>query len=336
MKKNISIGNVSALPGTKEKGFLKVVDRPDGTPICLPILIVNGAKDGPTLVASAGQHGSEIPSIYAIIKVFQALEPEKMSGAYIGVHVLNYPAYEFRERTVPLVLSDPGLTDTDIKYPGDPKGWIQQRIAHTFLNEVASLADYYMDHHGGSRDYEQLGRVVPNDDSESPELAKATGWQFIEEPRPSKGIDKLLKEKGKLRSSLLMESSGGVWQVDAFQEAVNQLFEGDMNVMKHLKMIQGKKKLLARNQMIIERIGVSCEKGGLLIPEDGWEIMKKLEKGAKIASILNLLGEKIETLNAPADGLMLGGKRTLVVQPGESILRFGKVLKVINQSKGGD
>jgi len=329
LKKRLSIGTASAEPGAKGSGLLEVVKRPDGSPINLPVLIVNGAEEGPTFVVNAALHGSEIPSIYSIIKLYHEMDPKKLKGTFIGVPILNYPAFEGRRRTVELTLSDPGLASTDLRYPGNPKGWIQQRIAYTFFNEIAIKADYYIDHHGGSRDYEQVRRVLPNTDPGSMEMAKATGFQFLLKPTPPQGIIVLLKEKGKLKTSIGMEAGGGTWHVKAFLEAVNGVFEGDMNVMKYLGMLEGKQTLLSGSQMIVDRLSIGCNNGGLLIPEPAWEMRKEVQEGTCIAKILNIVGDEIERLIAPCDGIIMGGKRTLCVQPGESILRFGKIIEVV-------
>src|SRR5438046_10725430 len=63
-KSNLKIGDISAQPGTKARGFLAVPN----TSVQLPVVVVNGAQEGQTLLVTAGIHGGEYPCIEAGIR----------------------------------------------------------------------------------------------------------------------------------------------------------------------------------------------------------------------------------------------------------------------------
>ena len=65
MKQSVTVGNVEAAPGTLTTGFLRVGDLSDGySPLGVPVILLNGVGEGPTVYLHAGSHGQE--PFYAI------------------------------------------------------------------------------------------------------------------------------------------------------------------------------------------------------------------------------------------------------------------------------
>tara|TARA_B100000315_G_C14366490_1_gene490911 strand:+ start:313 stop:546 length:234 start_codon:yes stop_codon:yes gene_type:complete len=58
MNEVIRIGQVSASQGTKVSGSFLVAERP-AHPIELPLSIINGSRDGPVVLITAGTHATE-------------------------------------------------------------------------------------------------------------------------------------------------------------------------------------------------------------------------------------------------------------------------------------
>jgi predicted deacylase len=138
------VGSIEAPPGQMASGL---VDIPAGVDerTEIPVTVVNGAKPGPVLALIAGTHGYEYPPITALQRVRRQLQPEKLAGTVVMVHIANLPS--FLGRTI--YYSPIDGKNLNRVYPGRPDGTVSERIAHTITTQVIERADYVVDLHGG-------------------------------------------------------------------------------------------------------------------------------------------------------------------------------------------
>ncbi len=68
-KKVFELEGISAAPGTLGKGFIKVGEFSDNSPVNMPVMILNGASEGPTLLIMSSVHGNEVVGTEAIKRV---------------------------------------------------------------------------------------------------------------------------------------------------------------------------------------------------------------------------------------------------------------------------
>ena len=94
----LTVGEVTAMPGEKKSGFIRVPSGQDGPEISIPVTVIQGTRPGPVLALTAGIHGYEYPPIIALQRLRSELEPEQISGAVILVHCVNISS--FFKRTV--------------------------------------------------------------------------------------------------------------------------------------------------------------------------------------------------------------------------------------------
>ena len=123
MSDTMDICGLKAERGQKLQTYIPVLDS--NTKI--PITIINGQNDGPTLLITAGIHGGEYPGIAAAIEISQAIEPEVISGCLIIIHPVNIRS--FWERSA-FVTPDDGknLSNNDgnvIARSAEAKPWIK-------------------------------------------------------------------------------------------------------------------------------------------------------------------------------------------------------------------
>ena len=94
MPEHIVVGDISVGRGEFKKGAIKGIELNTGVSIDVPVLVMNGAKDGPTLVVTSTQHGIEIQGIEVIRKVMrERLNPRDLKGTIISVPVANPLAF---------------------------------------------------------------------------------------------------------------------------------------------------------------------------------------------------------------------------------------------------
>ena len=137
----VTIGGLTAKRGEKVNGFISV----EGTRIQLPVTLICGTQEGETVLISGGVHNAEYVGIQSAIQLSHDLEPDKISGQVIIIHLMNPSGFE--HRTMSLVYEDG--KNLNRVFPGSMLGTTAERIAYTVEREFFPFADYYIDLHCG-------------------------------------------------------------------------------------------------------------------------------------------------------------------------------------------
>lgn len=124
----------------------------------IPVTVINGVKDGPTVVITAGVHPNELIGQAATVLLAKELSPEEVAGTLIFVHIENPMGLQFKyANRSPL----DNVNMNSVFPTGEEKGedmgkdslhlgvsptkQAAERIFETFI----SLADWHVDMHGG-------------------------------------------------------------------------------------------------------------------------------------------------------------------------------------------
>jgi len=108
----------------------------EGQPYRLPMWLINGVGEGPSLVVTAGVHAAEYASIAAALELGRSLDPGSLSGRVIVVPVLDMPAFTARSIYVcPLDGKNPNRV-----FPGNPQGSASEQIADWVFRNVMCSA----------------------------------------------------------------------------------------------------------------------------------------------------------------------------------------------------
>jgi len=137
--------NGSRPPGETDTGRLEVGETRDGSPVRLPVAVINGAEDGETLLyLQAVSDGDELNGLGVVNRVVPRLDPAELSGTVLVVGVVNYFAFQVAEHRNP-------IDDRKMNrgYPGNEGGTTSERIAHATF-QAAKQADLILDLHQGS------------------------------------------------------------------------------------------------------------------------------------------------------------------------------------------
>jgi hypothetical protein len=139
-----TLGTADAAPGEVATGRLEVGETRDGSPIGLPVAVVNGSEPGDTLYVQAVSDGDELNGVGVVSRVVPRLDPAELSGTVLFVGIVNYHAFQIAEHRNPI--DDRKLNRT---YPGDENGTSSERITHATF-QAARRADLILDLHQGS------------------------------------------------------------------------------------------------------------------------------------------------------------------------------------------
>ncbi len=323
MSETITIREISAKPGTKAFGFLKVAERP-GSSVELPLGIVNGSEPGPILCLTAGMHAVEYPGINAVIRLYKQTDPATLRGALLTVPVINIPGFDTGTDFVcPIDNKNIGLV-----FPGKKTGTISQRIAYTLIEEILSKADNHIDLHGGGTGSDLIPfvifSVIGNEqlDKKVETMARLYGTEYVEKTGMNKGI----KMKKAIPSFI-----GEYGCLGKYEEAdIASHVRGVTNVMKYLGMLEGKPSLPGR-QLVFEtgmpdqppteeQYGyhtVNTNRGGLLFPKV--KVGDQVQEGQLLGEVMDLKGDIIDQMVSPITGAIFQIYPTHVVNAGDMI-----------------
>ncbi len=176
MKANFQIGSARAVRGERVYGDVEVSRRVDGTPISIPVILVQGEKPGPVLCLNGGIHGDEFAGMAAITRLAHDIDPAELRGTLVAVPVVNQPAFEDACFT-----NHYDHVNLNRTFPGSPTGSLTNKIAHTFLIEIVLKCNAMVDLHGGGG-YAHITKVVIAQGGYEElawELALASGFNLV-------------------------------------------------------------------------------------------------------------------------------------------------------------
>jgi uncharacterized protein len=323
----VTVGPLTVQPGAKASGMIQVSSGNDEA-TTIPISVIHGAQPGPTLALVAGNHGYEYTPIIALQRLAPRLDPMRMAGTLILVHVANMPS--FLKRTI--YYSPVDGKNLNRAYPGKADGTVSDRIAYQITKEVIERADYVLDIHCGDGneslrpysywDVKAGGKEVVE---KSKQLALAFGLDRIvmDSERPSDPANSVYcsttaTTRGK---PAITVESGGLGATD--DESIARIERGVMSVMRHLKMIEGQPQMV-EHPMFIDRSEVlrSAETGIFYsLVERGHTVVK----GALMGYVTDFFGKRIYELRAPFAGEVLYILGTPPISKGEPLAMVGHV-----------
>mgnify|MGYP005847844505 CR=1 FL=1 len=330
--RTVQIGTAEAKPGTKAKGVVHVANRPDGSAIYIPVMLVNGVEEGPVLGMDGCTHGDEYEGPEAIQALVAQLEPRQMRGTFVGVPVVNMPAFMAMQRVTPHdALSYP---DVNRNYPGRADGGLTGRIAHAHFHEIVAHTDVMISVHSGASFAMLPAKVIYHESDDeygrrSLEVAKVLGWEILWRSHGSYPgtLHEAAKEKGIV---CVATEFGGTDRLPAHRaERTERLLTAATNVMKFLGMLEGEPKLPPRWTVVEGESHVFANHGGLVLYEGDFELGKPVRAGQKLARIVDVYGEELESIASPYDGVLMFLRTVPVVHPGDWVVGVGKQVRVI-------
>lgn len=303
--KPFSIGNLKVKPGTKANGKLGSLYLSNGSVVDIPVMVVHGAAEGPVLWVSAAMHGQEISGIGVIWDLVRGLDPAKLRGTLVAAPLLNPLSFNGGTYYTP----QDGYNVNRV-FPGDAKGLTTARLANMILEEGVKKADYLIDFHANPEPAMYFSIVKESQDKDvwaaSRAMADAFGITTVE---------MILKfeahRMGTMTDTAINLKKPGItielvpWRRMS-PVAVRVGVRGVLNVMKHLKMVDGQQEKQTEVLVIggrLTRTEVMANRGGLLV---GLKAAgDKVAKGEAVARIVDHYGEPVEDILSPIDGWLL-------------------------------
>ena len=316
MNADLNIGSLTAPAGSRTYGVQELTLDKDQTHV--PIFLINGKQEGPTLAVTGGIHGAEYASIEAALRLGRSLQPETLHGRVIVVPIVSMPAY--KARAIYIVPFDG--KNLNRQFPGSAQGTASEQLAHWLTEKVLKQADYYIDLHGGDMNealvpftlFQKSGDEKTN--AKSLELARVFGIKYLVGSEVKGSTVSAAAALGV--PGILPESGGqGIWEPHHIQAHSNGLDR----VMRHLKMIPGAEPEPVETFVMDQFAWLRSDHDGCYYPSV--RVGDTVQAGQAVGRVAGFDGKTLQEITAPLGGAILFLVSSLAINAGDPLLAIG-------------
>jgi len=309
------IGGQTIAAGERATVDLPVMNLSTHAPMTMPIHVIHGRRAGPVLFVSGAVHGDEINGVEIIHRLLQLSVINRLRGTLLAVPIVNVFGFVANSRYLP------DRRDLNRSFPGSPQGSLAGRLAHLFLTEVVTRANYGIDLHTGATgrtNYPQIRADL--EDQETLDLASAFGVPLIINAGVRDGS--IRKAAGERDVRVLVYEAGEALRFD--EACIRSGVNGVVRVMRHLEMLSSKR----REGKPIEPV---------IIRSSRWErapssgiLRASTEMGVRVAAgeLLGVgsdpFGETEHKIHSREDGVVVGRTTLPVVHEGDALFHIGR------------
>ncbi len=285
----------------------------DFTDVKMPVEVIRGEADGPTLFVSSTIHGDEISGIEITRRLLAHKSLKNICGMLIVIPIVNIFGFNDRSRYLP------DRRDLNRCFPGLKNGSLTSQLAHKFMQEIVLKSDIGIDLHTGAFNrcnYPQIRADISN--QQTFDLAKAFGAPVI--------IGSNLRD-GSLRAAVTQENipmilfeAGEALRFCEFDIQIG--VNGILNVMQEIGMIKtkpakilNKKTFIARSSSWVRAphsgIHIACKDLGRLVKKD--EVL---------GEISNPFGDRKTFVKAHENGIIIGISKLPLANKGDALFHI--------------
>ena len=299
-------------PGSSKRLSWAATELFEGVPVSTPVLVVNGKLPGPTLCLTAAVHGDELNGIEMVRRVLHNLNPEKLSGAVLGVPIVNLQGFRRASRYLP------DRRDLNRFFPGNANGSAASRIAHSFFTKIISHCDALIDLHTGS--FERANLPQLRADLRNPDVVTLTqgfGATVILHSEPAEGTLRFAATAANIPTVTL--EAGGPSELEL--KEVKHGVKGIETLLNTLGMVK-KIRLWGDSEPVYYRsTWVRANRGGILLADVS--LGSTVRQGDLLGTITDPMNNASTKLYSPHSGRIIGMARNQVVMPGFAVFHVG-------------
>ena len=305
------IGGEVVAAGRRAAVDLPIAMLSNHSPAVLSVLVVHGARPGPTVFVSAALHGDEVLGVEIIRRLVRMDLLDDLAGTLLAVPVVNAFGFLSLSRYLP------DRRDLNRSFPGRADGSLAARLAHLFMAEVVGRADFGLDLHTGAVHRTNLPQLrVADARPEVAARAEAFGPPVILRGEPPAGS--LRAAASASACSVLVYEAGEALRFDELGVRVG--LRGCLGAMAHEGMIDPASVPPADGPGPVW-LGPSAwaraPEGGVvrLIAALG----DTVERGEPVAMVGDPFGQSEEVVEAPLTGVVIGRSELSTANRGDAL-----------------
>jgi predicted deacylase len=312
-------GSLDLLEAVKARGsisrlFLRSSESFSGGRVDTPVVVLAGARSGPTLCVVAGIHGDEVNGVEVVRRTVGTVSPASLSGTLIAIPIANMSAFRRGSRYLP------DRRDLNRYFPGRIFGSSASRIAYLIFDEVIRHCNALVDLHTGSFHRSNLHQLRADlSDRATMQLAADFGAKVV------------VNNEGRVGTLRRAATDAGIPTITVeageptrFDEAhITKAFGGLQRLLHARGMIANP--LVEPNQTqavaYLRTRWVRTDHGGILVSRVALGDM--VETGQILGTVSDPLSDEVEAVISPISGRLLGMAVDQVVMPGFATYHLG-------------
>ncbi|HXH80735.1 succinylglutamate desuccinylase/aspartoacylase family protein [Nocardioides sp.] len=315
-RESFAIGTVRIRPGTIRNLELPITRLVTGSDVSLPVRVVHGREDGPTVWLDAAIHGDEVVGIEVIRQVLAGLDPRTFRGTLVAVPIVNVLGFMASDRYLP------DRRDLNRSFPGSARGSLAGRIAHLFMTEVVAKCEVGLDLHTGSDRRSNLPQIRADlDDPLTRELAEA----FAAPVMLHAGIrDGSLRHAARERGAkVLLYEAGESLRFDRY--AIDAGVIGVRRVLAALRMTDPVEEPPPTPSVESRASGwVRARRTGILDLDA--TLGQRVTEGDRLGALVDSFGKTLRLVHASRTGIVIGRTEQVLVNSGDALVHIADVL----------
>lgn len=303
--------------GERKRFEIKIAKLFDHTEMTIPVEVIRGQKEGPSIFLCAAIHGDEINGVEVIRRILSKHKLlSKVKGTIIAVPIVNVFGFNRNFRYLP------DRRDLNRCFPGAKNGSLASRIAYKFMQEIVEKCQYGFDIHTGSAHRFNLPQIRAYlDNSETEQLARSCRMPVVvhssirdgslRHAANSKGVKTLLFEGGEaLRydEKIIRSAENAIYSV------LGEIGILDKRLIKS-KLAEPKDVFIARSSHWIR----APHSGSLHRRKN---IGNKVKKGEVLGVISDPFGIEKHYVKAKKTGIIIGMTMLPLVNDGDALFHI--------------
>jgi predicted deacylase len=314
--KVVEIGGTPVAPGERITLELPVASLYSHAPMTLPLQVVRGMREGPTLFVSAAIHGDEINGVEIIRRLLRLLTLlKRLRGTLLAIPIVNVYGFVNRSRYLP------DRRDLNRSFPGSQRGSMAARLADLFLNEIVRRSDYGIDLHTGAIHRENLPQIRANlDDPATVRIANAFHVPLLLNANLRDGsLRQVAADEG---IPILLYEAGEALRFD--ERAIRAGVKGIVAVMRELGMLPATSRARKPVEPVIARSTSWVRAGCSGILRANAALGARIRRGQIIGVISDPFGEQETEVHAENHGIIIGRTNLPLVNEGEGLFHVAR------------
>jgi len=296
------------------------------TSVTMPVHVINGRRDGPTLFITAAIHGDEINGVEIIRRLLTKRILNQVRGTLVAVPVINVYGFVAQSRYLP------DRRDLNRSFPGSERGSMAARLADLVQTEILDKCSHGIDLHTAAAGRDNLPQVRYQFDAgpETSDMALAFGAPVILNSEAGEGT---LRKACSDKPVVLYEAGEAL----RFNEvSIRAGVSGILRVMRHLGMLPDETKADqrgssknhtnrgAKSLVCNDSLWMRAPQSGIL--RSSVSLGDEVQAGHSLGVVADPFGESEEEVYTEISGVIVGKSNLPLVHEGEAVFHVASAI----------
>lgn len=310
----LAIGDTEVRPGRSAQVELPVSRLITGAQISMPVTVLHGKNNGPTVWINAAVHGDELNGVEVVNRVLADLDPKLMNGTLLAVPVVNVHGFMNGDRYLP------DRRDLNRSFPGSAKGSLASRLAHIFMTEIVNRCEIGIDLHTASDNRTNLPQIRADlDDPLTRELAEVFGVPLMMQSKAGAGT--LRRAAAKTGATILLYEAGEPLRFN--KRAISNGVNGVRRVLRHLEIADWEGPERNTTQVSRSSRWMRASKSGVLRMDV--DLGDVVEERQVLGTIIDAFGKRLSTVRSTRAGLVIGRTLYPLCNKGDALVHIASL-----------